>query len=68
MDTLGTYEDAIDIAAQMAGIEGKPRIVKERKRRSFWENMVGEAAGALSEQATALIDRPLLQYRMAAPR
>ncbi len=68
VDTLGTYEDAIDIAAQMAGIEGKPRIVKERKRRSFWENMVGEAAGALSEQATALIDRPLLQYRMAAPR
>lgn len=33
IDTLGTYEDAIDLAAKTAGIEGEPRIVKQQKKK-----------------------------------
>ena len=33
IDTLGTYEDAIDLAAKAAGIEGEPRIVRQVKKK-----------------------------------
>jgi len=32
IDELGNLSDAVNCAAQMAGIKGKPRIVEERKR------------------------------------
>ena len=68
VDTLGTYEDAIAIAADMAGIEGTPRIVQERKRRSFWQDMMGDAAEGVAELASNWMDQPMLQYHMASPR
>ncbi len=37
VDTLGTMEDAIRIAAELGGIHGKPSVVKEVKRRTFFE-------------------------------
>ncbi len=33
VDRIGSYEDAIAMAAHMAGIEGEPRVVKERRRK-----------------------------------
>ncbi|MBD3287382.1 signal peptide peptidase SppA [candidate division KSB1 bacterium] len=33
IDTLGTYEDAVNLAADAGGISGRPRTVKERERR-----------------------------------
>ncbi len=33
IDTIGTYEEAIAFAAKLAGIEGEPKTVKERKRK-----------------------------------
>jgi protease-4 len=33
IDTLGTYEDAINLAAATAGIMGKPKTVRERKQK-----------------------------------
>ena len=33
IDTIGTYEDAINLAAKLGGISGKPKTIKERKRR-----------------------------------
>lgn len=33
IDTLGTYEDAINLAAAIGGISGKPKTIKERKRK-----------------------------------
>lgn len=33
VDTLGYYNDAVDLAARMAGIEGEPTVVKEKYRR-----------------------------------
>lgn len=38
VDTLGDLEDAIKIAAEMGGIKGKPRTIKERPVRiTFWD-------------------------------
>jgi len=34
VDRLGTYEDAIALAAALGGIKGKPKVVKPRKRRA----------------------------------
>lgn len=33
VDTLGTYEDAVRLAANLAGIRGEPRIVRQQRRR-----------------------------------
>ena len=33
VDTLGTYEDAIALAAGLGGIQGKPKIFQIRHRR-----------------------------------
>jgi protease-4 len=66
VDTLGTYEDAINIAARMAGIRGKPSIVKERKYRlSLIDLLFGE--GKVSELVNLkdqILNQPILQYKM----
>lgn len=65
VDTLGTYEDAIRIAADLAGIEGEPGIVKEEKRkRRLSDFLFGESKlDELLELKDELINQPILQYR-----
>lgn len=66
VDTLGTYEDAILLAAQLAGIEGEPAVVKEQRRgRSLFDRVFGgvEALELFGLKQT-ILQRPLLQYRM----
>jgi protease-4 len=36
VDELGGFEDAIDLAAEKAGIEGEPRITRARSSREPW--------------------------------
>jgi protease-4 len=66
VDTLGTFEDALSIAADLAGIEGEPTLVKERRRgltlmdRLLGETKIEELFGLKDE----LLNRPLLEYRM----
>ncbi len=67
VDTLGTFEDAISIAAKLGGIDGKPRIVKEQKRRSFWREFFSEATSELAEIRDQIIHQPVLQYRFVDP-
>jgi len=64
VDRLGDLDDAINMAAKMGGLHGRPTIVrKERRRVSFLDlldekmNQVGEAAG-LSSMG------PRLEYRL----
>jgi protease IV len=33
IDTLGTYEDAIQLAAHAAGIKGEPRLIRQERRK-----------------------------------
>jgi protease-4 len=67
VDTVGTYEDAIAIAAAMGGIEGEPSIVRERKRRSLVDRWFGDVGETLAGVRRELLDAPVVSYRMARP-
>jgi protease-4 len=67
VDTLGTYEDAIRIAAQLSGIRGEPTVVKERKRQSLWETLLGDAAQSVSDLKQEIFQRPVLSYKFVGP-
>lgn len=47
VDELGDLEDAIKLAAELAGIEGEPKVVEPRKRFSIRELLEGRLLGAL---------------------
>ncbi len=63
VDSLGTFEDAIRITGKMAGIEGEPRIVKEKKKFSFFEEVMGSKIEDVTDIKGKLFDEPILQYK-----
>ena len=68
VDTLGTLEDAIQIASDMGGIEGKPTIVKEKKKLAWLEYfMEGSASSEIRELKEdfrkEFLEKPVLQYK-----
>jgi protease-4 len=66
VDTLGTYEEAIQIAAAMCDIEGEPSLVKERERKGVFNRMfdVDEKIEAMRKE---LLEKPILSYRFVEP-
>lgn len=47
VDDLGNFNDAVKIAADLAGIEGEPRLVYPSKKKGFaWETFLTEGARA----------------------
>ena len=67
VDTLGTFEDAVKIAAGIAGISGEPSMIRERRRQPWWDTMFGEAGETLRDIKQQVLDRPALSYRFAGP-
>lgn len=67
VDTLGTFEDAVHIAAELAGISGEPSLVKERKRRTFWDSIFGDAEETLTRLRQDIVEMPALSYRFTGP-
>jgi protease-4 len=67
VDTLGTMEDAISIAAEMGGIKGMPTVVKETKRKTFFEMLAGDAATEITKLRQEFLQQPILQYRFTSP-
>ncbi len=63
IDTLGTYQDAIKIAAELAEIYGKPRVIKERKRERLSDLIFGEVRSELSRIAHEVFTPPMIEYR-----
>jgi len=60
IDLLGTYQDAVALAAEKTGIEGRPRVVTSRKRRvTIWDILFGD----LEEQLIRLQTLPVLRYQ-----
>jgi protease-4 len=47
VDKLGTLKDAVDMAARMGGIEGTPKIVRRRPRKTLLERLWGENAARI---------------------
>lgn len=47
VDDLGNFNDAVKIAAELAGIEGEPRLVYPQKKKGLvWESLLTEGARA----------------------
>lgn len=68
VDSLGTFEDAVRIAGEMAGIEGEPTLVRERERLSLVERIVEgysdtDLKSITKEIRSEYVDQPLLQYK-----
>ncbi len=68
IDTLGTYQDAIKIAAQLGEIYGTPRVIKERKRERFSDMVFGEVRSGLNQMKNELLYQPIVQYRYNIPQ
>jgi protease IV len=66
VDKMGNLEDAIDEAAKLAGIAGRPQIIyPKRKRPSLWEFLLRDMASAFIE---ALNEKGFeLNYRLFVP-
>jgi protease IV len=67
VDTLGTYEEAIAIAADLVGIRGEPAIVKERKRQSWFPSILGDMGDTMEDLKQEILNRPVLSYRFGGP-
>jgi len=68
VDSLGTFEDAIRITSQIAGIEGEPVIVREKKTNHLieliLENLTRNQLRELKEEFySEYINKPVLQYK-----
>lgn len=51
IDEIGNFQDAIDIAASMANIKGKPIVIYPEKRGiGLWDIIFGNAAGHLMQR------------------
>ncbi len=67
IDTLGTYEDAVRITADVAGIKGEPSLVRERARRTWLQSFFGDAGETLKDIKQELLDRPVMSFRFTQP-
>ncbi len=67
IDTLGTYEDAIRIAADLGGIIGEPEIIRERPRRTIWDSFLMSVLGDYTDIRDTYLQLPAIQYRMPEP-
>ncbi len=57
VDRLGNLEDALDRAAELAGIEGKPEILyPEKKRKKIWEYLIQGLAEAMATLLRSTIE------------
>jgi protease-4 len=64
VDQLGDLEDSIRLAADMAGIKGKPRVVRKEKKLPFFDYLREETASWISDILTRSVSRSTvkLQY------
>lgn len=64
VDQLGDLEDSIQMAASLAGIKGRPKVVKREKKIPFFELMKEESSAWIADIVTQMISRNTvsLQY------
>jgi hypothetical protein len=49
----------------MAGIEGHPSIIRERKRRGSLDALTSDVADGLTSFKQELLERPVISFRYA---
>ena len=61
IDVLGDYEESITLAAEMAGIKGKPRTIREwRKKITVWDILLDKLDMVVDQSQ----QMPSLEYRL----
>ncbi|MDA8099625.1 MAG: signal peptide peptidase SppA [Nitrospiraceae bacterium] len=61
VDQLGDLEDSIAEAAKMAGIKGKPKVVRKEKKIPFLEYLKEESSAWFSEFLTKSLGRTMVR-------
>lgn len=56
VDQLGTLQDAIDDAAKLGGIEGKPKVIYPEKRQRWWLEMLEDGREDSESESRAFVD------------
>lgn len=67
VDTLGTLEDAIALSGQLAGIHGKPQVIKEYHRTTLVDRILGDTMTEVAKLRDEITHQPLIQYRLTTP-
>lgn len=68
IDTLGTFEDAIRIAADLGQVYGTPRIIRERKKERLADILFGEMRSDFEKLKNEILNQPIVQYRYVQPQ
>jgi len=67
VDTIGTFEDAVAIAAVLAGITGEPTLVRVRRKQTMFDVLFNDAAESVKNLRQELLQLPVLSYRYPGP-
>ncbi|MBN2122731.1 MAG: signal peptide peptidase SppA [Deltaproteobacteria bacterium] len=63
VDVLGNFQDAVDLAKEMSGIEGDVTLVHSRKARGrLWQLLLEDAAESLYRAARSVL-QPRVEFR-----
>jgi protease-4 len=57
VDQLGDLEESIQTAAALAGIKGKPRVIRKEKKIPFFELIKEESAAWIADIVTQVVSR-----------
>lgn len=71
VDEVGTSDDAIAKAAELGGIEGKPRVIELKSTPSFFDLMYGFQARSTMPTMGEILDwagAPSLEFRFVGPQ
>ncbi|MBU1157302.1 MAG: S49 family peptidase [Proteobacteria bacterium] len=67
VDELGNFQDAVKLAAGLAGIKGRPTLVWPEKKGGFWSELLREQATLfIKDLAAQLGAMPGLAFRWPA--
>lgn len=62
VDTLGTFDDAVQIAAELAGIKGEPQTIQEPKpKKGLWD-LLGVGMNEIKETVQGESGGPRIMY------
>lgn len=65
VDKLGNLQDAIELASELAGIEGKPNVVYSRSRKSSLLDIIfGKAMDSILNRSQQALFNPLYLFKL----
>jgi len=63
IDEIGTLYDAIDYAAEISGLKGKPKVIKKKERESLMDRFLGVKFG---DKINSIMDNQVsLRYELS---